>query len=194
MAHDELGWGLVYTNPSAEDFLKTYLRRTGFRVFLPLYRKLMRGVRITADGRRVRSRGVGDLVMRPVFPRYLFVELEPDQPWQSIKTAPGAHSLIMNTVGHPARLRCDFIEHLRWRVDNRDFDESKIPESHKEIMEALARKELVHARVPAFGYAMARLLSLDENGRARFLMQAALGRDEVITEAKIDDLRIVSVA
>lgn len=60
-------WYAVYTKTGAENLAEGHLQRQGFRVYLPRYRKERR------HARRI------TLVKAPLFPRYLFVELDLDR-------------------------------------------------------------------------------------------------------------------
>lgn len=62
------------TRPSAEEAVARGLEGRGYRVYLPRVRKVLRGVVLDGDGRRHRARGRGEVVLRPMFPRYLFAE------------------------------------------------------------------------------------------------------------------------
>lgn len=64
-------WAVVITRPACEDIAEKRLREAGFRVYLPR-------VRVVLAGHRT-PRGRGEVVLRPMLPRYLFAELHPDQ-------------------------------------------------------------------------------------------------------------------
>ena len=76
-------WYVVYTQPSAEAKAEENLRRQGFTTYLPRYRKCRRHARRT------------DTVLRPLFPRYLFVavDLLHDR-WRSILSTFGVSDLV----------------------------------------------------------------------------------------------------
>lgn len=57
-------WIAVFTQPSSEARAQANLRRQGFEVYLPTYRR-----------RRSHARKV-EIVSRPLFPRYLFVGID----------------------------------------------------------------------------------------------------------------------
>lgn len=61
-------WFVVYTQPMREGVAEYQLRRQGFDVYLPRYRTERR------HARRI------DTVLRPLFPRYLFVAPSQDSP------------------------------------------------------------------------------------------------------------------
>lgn len=75
-------WFVAHTRPNAEDQAEHHLRRQGFAVYLPRYRKTRRHARRT------------ELVVRPLFPRYLFVGVEQNSPWRSIRSTIGVSHLV----------------------------------------------------------------------------------------------------
>jgi len=88
------GWAAIMTNPASEDAVEARLQREGWRTYCPRYRKMLKGVRIVG-GRRVRSRGSGEMVMRALFPRYVFAQLDHGEPWHALAKTPGIAKLIM---------------------------------------------------------------------------------------------------
>lgn len=78
-------WYVVQTQANAESKAVTHLRRQGFPTYLPRYLKRRR------HARRV------DTVAMPLFPRYLFVEIDTNnQRWRSICSTVGVSRLISN--------------------------------------------------------------------------------------------------
>lgn len=57
-------WIAVFTKPACEEKARAHLRRQGFEVYLPTFRR-----------RRSHARRI-DIVTRPLFPRYMFVCLD----------------------------------------------------------------------------------------------------------------------
>ena len=78
-------WYVVHTQPSGEDKAAFHLRNQGFEAYLPRYR------------RRIRHARREKIVLRPLFPRYLFVrlDLEKDQ-WRSINGSVGVSYIMCN--------------------------------------------------------------------------------------------------
>lgn len=62
-----MNWYAVYTQAGKERFALQNLANQGFEAYLPSYRKRRR------HARRV------DTVLAPLFPRYLFVRMDPHQ-------------------------------------------------------------------------------------------------------------------
>jgi transcriptional antiterminator RfaH len=76
-------WYVVHTQPNGEARADLNLRRQGFSTYLPRY----------ARGRRHARRR--DIVARPLFPRYLFVALDPARDrWRSIHSTFGVSHLV----------------------------------------------------------------------------------------------------
>jgi transcriptional antiterminator RfaH len=76
-------WYVVHTHPHAEQAAVENLRRQGFRTYLPRCRKRRRHARRT------------DMVVRPFFPRYLFVCLDLcHQRWRAIMSTVGVSDLV----------------------------------------------------------------------------------------------------
>ena len=76
-------WCAVQTHVRSEDKAAFHLRRQGYDIFLPKHLK-----------RRKHARRI-DWVSVPLFPRYLFVAIEPDTtPWWAIRSTVGVSSLI----------------------------------------------------------------------------------------------------
>lgn len=78
-------WYVAQTQPNAESKAVAHLNRQGFVTYLPRYLKKRR------HARRV------DTVAAPLFPRYLFVEIDTSaQRWRSIYSTVGVSQLISN--------------------------------------------------------------------------------------------------
>lgn len=76
-------WYLVYTKPRQEEVAQTNLERQGFATYLPRVRQ----------SRRRQNRRV--VVIEPMFPRYLFIELDAQQDnWAPIRSTLGVSALV----------------------------------------------------------------------------------------------------
>jgi len=76
-------WCAVQTHMRAEDKAAFHLRRQGYSVFLPKHMK-----------RRKHARRI-DWVPAPLFPRYLFVAIDPEvTPWRAIRSTIGVGNLV----------------------------------------------------------------------------------------------------
>ena len=85
MNHDRPQWYVVQTQANAENRAVVHLARQGFATYLPRYLKRRR------HARRV------DIVAAPLFPRYLFVEIDMAmQRWRSVYSTVGVSRLVCN--------------------------------------------------------------------------------------------------
>jgi len=100
-------WCAAHTHARDEDKAAFHLRRQGYEVFLPKHLK-----------RRKHARRV-DWVPAPMFPRYLFVALDPNAgQWWSIRSTVGVSSLICFD-GRPAKVPTEIIDEIRSRQDEK---------------------------------------------------------------------------
>ena len=76
-------WFVAQTQPGKEVISQGHLDRQEFVSFLPLYRKTIRHARQEKE------------VFRPLFPGYIFIELDPDKSqWRSINGTRGISALL----------------------------------------------------------------------------------------------------
>ncbi len=76
-------WFVVNTKTHEEKKAMTNLNQQGFNTYLPRYKKFRRHARRT------------DIIMAPLFPKYLFVEFDLDmENWSSINSTYGVSKLI----------------------------------------------------------------------------------------------------
>ena len=98
-------WYVAYTQAQAEARAARELRQQDFDVFLPLCRRLRRHAR--------RS----ETVLRPLFPRYLFLAIDLEaQGWRVINGTRGVGQLVRHGE-RPAPVPIGVIESLRARAD-----------------------------------------------------------------------------
>jgi len=96
-------WLVVHCHANAEIKAELHLRRQGYEVYLPKYKKTRR------HARRVES------VIRPLFPRYLFVAFDPDStPWRAVRSTVGV-SYLVSAGEQPITAPDWLIEQLRQR-------------------------------------------------------------------------------
>jgi transcriptional antiterminator RfaH len=102
-------WYVVQTHVNAELKAATNLERQGFGIYLPRYRK-----------RRSHARKI-DTVVRPLFPRYLFVAIDlATQRWRAIQSTLGVSSLVCWS-DKPASVEDGVINALKAREDECGF-------------------------------------------------------------------------
>ncbi|MGB8183002.1 MAG: transcription termination/antitermination NusG family protein [Stellaceae bacterium] len=76
-------WAVVQVQPRAEDKARQHLANQGFMPYLPRYRRRVR------HARRI------EIVLRPLFPGYVFVQLDPTKSrWRSINGTVGVRRVL----------------------------------------------------------------------------------------------------
>lgn len=76
-------WSVVQVQPRAEEKARQHLANQGFAPYLPRYRRRVR------HARRI------EMVLRPLFPGYLFVQLDPAKTrWRSINGTVGVRRVL----------------------------------------------------------------------------------------------------
>lgn len=142
-------WVVVHTHPHRERFATENLERQEFRVYCP---RMMKRVR--------HARRVQDL-LRPMFPGYLFVAVNPDaQRWRAILSTFGVRTLI-RFGDQPAFIDAGFVEELRAREV--DGAVTKPCNPYKVDQE-------VRMSGGAFDGIVARIIDLDDKDRLVVLM------------------------
>jgi len=103
------GWIVAHSHVNAENSAEAHLRRQGFEVYLPRYQKTKR------HARRIEQ------VIRPLFPRYLFVKFSPQSTqWRCIRSTIGISHLL--TAGdQPLTAPDGIIKELRGRENYLGF-------------------------------------------------------------------------
>ena len=99
-------WYVVYTQVNAESKALEHLRRQGYKAYLPRYEKWRHHAR-----RRER-------VLRPLFPRYLFVEMDvASSRWRALRSTFGVEDLICRG-NEPVAVPPGVVEGIRGREDD----------------------------------------------------------------------------
>jgi transcriptional antiterminator RfaH len=102
-------WYVAQTQPNAESKAVAHLGRQGFATYLPRYLKRRR------HARRV------DVVSAPLFPRYLFIEIDTTiQRWRSIYSTVGVSRLVC-TGDTPTPVSNQVVTLLKGREDPAGF-------------------------------------------------------------------------
>lgn len=171
-----MGWAVVETRPNGEAQAERSLRQLGFDPLVIRFNKLLKGVRIAADGRRVRSRD-DELVQRPFIPGYIFLPLEygddamladADHGWGKPQ---GVRRVLRNRVGEdgrarPKMIRVSLIEAIKVAALEKDETPRHARQDLKDKMDA---GQIVRVRHP-LGFTVT-LTSLDDKGRARYFAE-----------------------
>ena len=155
-------WIVVQSQPRKEFFAAANLANQDYRVFLPKLRKTVR------HARRQRE------VERPLFPRYLFVELDIDrQRWRPILGTFGVASLIMADA-RPLPAPRGLVEAMMARAD---------PGSVVDLSPSLEPGQRVEVLSGPFAGKIGALAALDGPGRARVLVEILGAAREIPIEA-----------
>jgi len=107
-----VSWYAAHTQPGKERWARSNLWESGFEVYLPQYQRERRHARRT------------DLVVRPLFPRYLFVRAAPGQTFAATHaaTAKGVVDLVRMGRSYPT-VPDHLIEEIRSREGNDGYVE-----------------------------------------------------------------------
>jgi transcriptional antiterminator RfaH len=98
-------WYVAHTHPHAEHRALEHLRRQGFSVYLPRYRKLRR------HARRVET------VRAPLFPGYLFISMDIARTrWRAIRSTLGVRNLVCEGE-RPVPVPPGVVEEIQARED-----------------------------------------------------------------------------
>jgi len=102
-------WYVAHTRPRQEAIAREHLDRQGFATYLPLYRK-----------RRSHARRIEE-VPAPVFPGYMFVSFDIDEPaWNVIRSTRGMIDLVRNGI-HPVAVMSQIISEIKERESDDGF-------------------------------------------------------------------------
>lgn len=108
-------WYAVHTQPKGEQQAQDNLMRQGFAAYLPLYSRKRRHARKT------------DFVPAPLFPRYLFVNMDTEASrWRSIRSTYGVVHLVCYGDS-PVPLPDGVVEGIRAREDDKGFVQMDLP-------------------------------------------------------------------
>lgn len=95
-------WYVAYTHPQKESIAEQNLKQQGFQSFVPRFEKIKRHARRE------------EKVLAPLFPRYIFIEvdLEKDR-WSAINSTRGISTLLYSSENKPALVPSQVIENLK---------------------------------------------------------------------------------
>lgn len=181
-------YGVVEVRPNNEAIAERSLVMLGYDPLVIRYNKLLRGVRIAADGRRVRSRK-DELQLRPFIPGYLFLPIPDGDDATLVDGANGVRRLFRSRdaegyLAKPKLIRARIVEQIKLAALDQDETPKAVPEALKA---AIATGEPVRVRIP--GGIEAVLISLDERGRAEYMAEL-LGRE---VRGRIADVRQLEI-
>jgi transcriptional antiterminator RfaH len=149
-------WYAAYTQPNREATAVEHLSRQGYSVYLPRYRRAVRHARRRA------------LVLRPLFPRYLFVGLDRlTQRWRPIRSTCGVVGLVASR-DEPVPVDPGIVESLRQREEKGAFDLVS-------PVQWLRKGDVVRVTEGPFADLIGRLLAVTDHERV-FILLDLLGR------------------
>jgi transcriptional antiterminator RfaH len=98
-------WYVIYTKPRQEEVAKINLERQGYVTYLPMIRQVRR------------RRGQRISVVAPMFPRYMFIQLDSHTDnWAPIRSTRGVTELV-KFAHRPAEAPPELVEMLQSRED-----------------------------------------------------------------------------
>ncbi len=151
-----ISWYAVHTKPQAEARACENLLRQGYSAYLPHAR-----VEVSHARRK-------EIVLRPLFPRYLFAGLDrSSMPWRPILSTFGVSALVL-AAGEPALVPATVLAALKEREEAGAFD-------HTGRAGTLGLGDLVRVTSGVFEDMIGRLVELRERDRVVVLLEF-LGR------------------
>lgn len=158
-------WCVVQSQPHREALATDHLERQGYRVCLP---RIARTVRHARRTRRV---------LRPLFPRYFFVAIDPDRDlWRAVRGTIGVSALVM-AGERPCPLPAGVVEAFVAAADGAggvDFRDRLVPGAQVRFLTG------------PFADRLGRLVTMDDTERVGVLLEI-LGSERLV-EAGITDL------
>lgn len=144
-------WYLAQLKPSGFERAKINLARQGYETFMPV-QEISR-----------RRCGRLSLVIRPLFPGYLFVQIPPSKrDWRAINSTFGIARLVALQNGRPTEVPSDLISALRARTD---------PKGHLRAPDNLVVGEQVRVIDGPFAQHVAEIEAVVPGDRVVLLMQ-----------------------
>lgn len=151
-----IDWYAVYTQPNAEIKALDNLLRQGYAAYLPRYRTQVRHAR-----RR-------EIVLRPLFPRYLFAGIDRAvMPWRPILSTFGVVDIV-RAGAEPTPVAAEIVAAIRERENSGAFDRLSSRQS-------LRLGAMVRVTTGAFEDMVGKLIELRDQDRIVVLLQL-LGR------------------
>lgn len=169
----EWSWGIVETRSNADAQAERSLQRLGYEPLVVRYKKLLRGSRIASDGRQVRSRK-DELVERPFLPGYIFLPVPHGDDCTLVDGAPGVKRLFRHRdadgyLAKPKLIRARLVEQCKAAALEKDETPKPKGPARPDLQARLNQGGDVIVRLPTG--IVAHLVSLDDNGRARYIAE-----------------------
>ncbi len=186
-----MSWLVAILEPGRDHLAERSLHRTGWRTYFPRYAKQLT-FKLNENGKRSGCRHGGEIVSRPLFPGYGFVEWHTDQQWRVMEEANGVLGFLMKDE-RPAVLSGEIIEELRERVNAGEFDQ------HRPSRKAIVRTDLepgtmVRMTEGPFATFLGTLQNVNDENRARLLVRAIGGVETLVRGVDANSLERVEAA
>lgn len=154
----DTNWYALAVRPRKENFVERQLRAMGFNAICPRYRKLVRHARSTKS------------VATPLFPNYLFVELQAASlSWRNVNWVPGSIGLL-KFDNRPAPIPGDFVDQFISGLGRDGIIEFK-----RELNEG----EKVEAIGGPFHRFTGEIIQMSRNDRVKVLIEALNRKVEI---------------
>jgi len=158
-------WFVVVCNPKCERRAQLGLRRAGYQTYLPQTKRWV----VHARKKEARE--------SPLFPRYLFIGLRPDQDFYRMRGVDGVEGLVRDGNGSPARIPAPEprdgqetpihpLARLLEREMAGEFDFTRLPDLGPQYQPG----EVVRLTVGAFADLQAQVVSMLSKGRVEVLL------------------------
>jgi len=152
-------WFVVRTQPHREAQAERQLANQHYRIFLPRFLKNRRHARKF------------ETVLAPLFPRYMFIILDLGRDrWRNVNGTYGVDRLLMRSGG-PEPVPIGLVEQLTGAADANDAVRFRI---------GLKQGQTIRVTAGPFAELMGKLESLDDQGRARVLLEIMGGTVPVV--------------
>jgi transcriptional antiterminator RfaH len=176
-----LTWFVVVCNPKCERRAQLGLRRAGYQTYLPQTKRWV------VHARKKEERE------NPLFPRYLFIGLRPDQDFYKLRGVNGVEGVVRDGYGVPARIpAAEDRPHPLARILERElageFDFTRLPEVGPQYEPG----EVVRLTVGAFTDLQAQVVSMLSKGRVEVLLDF-MGRGTKV-QMKVTELQRLEAA
>lgn len=154
-------WYVIHTQPRSEEIALKNLEAQGFEVFLPRYNRVRRHARKT------------EVILSPLFPRYIFVALDVDaERWLTVNSTRGV-AYIVRLQGRPTPVPEGIIDQLKNTRDAKEI----VPLECLEIFKQGASVEILEG---AFSGHKGIYEKMADDQRVQLLLNL-LGRDVKIS-------------
>ncbi|MDG2348801.1 MAG: transcription termination/antitermination NusG family protein [Gammaproteobacteria bacterium] len=160
-------WCVVYTHAQKESFAQSHLEQQGFKTYLPCFQQK----------KRLNNQSTS---IKVLFPRYLFVQIDPSQIWRPILSTRGVQTLLMTSKLKPQTLPNSFIDSLKAIENENGLIEIQLPNK-------LRPGTSIRINQGGFEGQVGKIITMDTNERIKILINILGTQTEITTsEDKIE--------